>query len=121
MIALLLCPKKGLQRRKDGDTIQIYQRYCLVCAKDLIEIDGTVKDGQRYILGFDIPKSRERHVIIAFREKGELKLYDPQNGETYRGRAIWSYLSDKSKLRLTRVDDLEFNPEVINYVVKEVK
>lgn len=84
-------------------------------------VDGNVKDGQRYILGFDIPKSRERHVIIAFREKGDLKLYDPQNGETYSGRAMWSYLADKSKLRLTRVDDLDFNSEVINYIVKEVK
>lgn len=84
--------------------------------KDFLE--KTVKDNERYAFSYDSFNLRSRHVIIAFREKGELTLYDPQKGEIFKGREISKKLIGTSKERLLRIDNLEFNPEVINFIVK---
>lgn len=84
--------------------------------KDFLE--KTVKDNERYAFSFERFGSKNRHVIVAFRENGRLTVYDPQNSKIFNGEQIRRYLADKIEQRLLRIDNLEFNPEVINFIVK---
>ena len=96
-------------------------------------IDGTVKPGERYTMEFAW-KSRGNsgHIVCLERNgSGELRIFDPQSGDSYVGNAkVRTYLgrvrlnrkvpafvegapSNYSSLRLLRVDDKIPN---INYV-----
>jgi len=95
-------------------------------------LETTVQQGERYTLGFEWKgRSRSGHIISVDRmDDGVLRLHDPQNGKSYTGNAVSSYLNrikyEKTLAgnrfpaapRLLRVDDKAFNMEVVNAIMK---
>lgn len=85
-------------------------------------VQDTVGEG-RYTLQF-IEKwcgEQDGHIISAFRVKGQLMLYDPQNGRRISGeKQIKRYLRGKTELKMMRVDNMSFNEDYSNYILKGV-
>ncbi len=94
-------------------------------------LEDTVKQNERYHLGFDFVKGGGHIVTVERDINGELMIYDPQNGNIRKGKEIDSYLKE-FKFRYTlygkkipnppdllRVDNLDFNKEYAGAVVKE--
>ncbi|MEG2295886.1 MAG: hypothetical protein RSB96_03995, partial [Oscillospiraceae bacterium] len=97
-------------------------------------LDQTIEENNRYTLQFAWKgKGNGGHIICVDRlETGSLRLYDPQTGEAYTGNSIVNYLKE-FKYQVTRqgikipcppkvlrVDDKEFNIDVVNNIMKEV-
>lgn len=74
------------------------------------------------------------HIICVDRdEKGDLRLYDPQDGEIIQGDAINNYIKGFQHYRdyryqgriyftqLMRVDNLEFEPFLVNEILEANK
>ena len=99
------------------------------------DLEGTVKPGQRYTMQFSWKgRARSGHIICVDRDdRGKLRLYDPQNGETTTGSGIDDYLNEIKYIRkrgdkrqlcgpsLLRVDNMEMNPMIAGAVFKEAK
>lgn len=66
-------------------------------------------------------------------EQGALRLYDPQTGQTYTGKQINAYLGRlkftmsigvvkvSTPPKILRIDDKQFNLDVVNYIMEGVK
>lgn len=80
-------------------------------------IERTVQDG-RYTLEFDNVHGGDGHIISVFRENGSLTMYDPQNGRIIKNHK--DYLRDCSRLRILRVDNVEFDKNYVDYILKGV-
>lgn len=80
-------------------------------------IERTVQNG-RYTLEFDNITGGDGHIISVFRENGKLKMYDPQSGKIIENHK--DYLRDCSGLRILRVDNVEFDKNYVDYILKGV-
>lgn len=83
-------------------------------------LDSNIADEGRYTIEFAWRGYRSGHIISVHKIDGVTTLYDPQVNEKYTGEAIANYLQNTkiNSIRLLRVDTLEFNPEVIDYLLK---
>ena len=79
-------------------------------------IERIVKEG-RYTVQF--VQGGCGHIISAFRQDGKLVLYDPQNGVVVKNNK--NYLQRKRNFRIMRVDNVEFDQEYVNYILKGTK
>ena len=91
-----------------------------------------VEEGKRYNLGMDWKgHSKDGHVVTIYKENGDLILYDPQNGQKFVNKAMGKDYINKIKYQkssygtkynvgvdLYRVDNLAFNPEFMNDIMK---
>lgn len=98
-------------------------------------IEKTVEAQKRYTLQFSWKgRSRSGHIISMDRdEQGALRLYDPQTGQTYTGKQINAYLGRlkftmsiggvkvSTPPKILRIDDKQFNLDVVNYIMEGVK
>lgn len=98
-------------------------------------IEKTVEAQKRYTLQFSWKgRSRSGHIISMDRdEQGVLRLYDPQTGQTYTGKQINAYLGRlkftmsiggvkvSTPPKILRIDDKQFNLDVVNYIMEGVK
>jgi SPP1 gp7 family putative phage head morphogenesis protein len=98
-------------------------------------IEKTVETQKRYTLQFSWKgRSRSGHIISMDRdEQGALRLYDPQTGQTYTGKQINAYLGRlkftmsiggvkvSTPPKILRIDDKQFNLDVVNYIMEGVK
>lgn len=82
-------------------------------------LKGHVIEGRRYTLQFTHGRGRNGHIVCIERIGGDLRIYDPQNGRTYTKGEIRSYLSEKSDLRLTRVDNCAINPHYADFIMRK--
>lgn len=81
-------------------------------------IGKTVKDG-RYTLEFSHGKGSSGHIVSLQRINGEVVMYDPQTGDKIVD--IKGYLSQKTSLKILRVDNCDFDPQYVNYILKGVE
>lgn len=94
-------------------------------------IEDTVQPGERYTFRHGwAGRSRTGHIISADRDSdGSLRLYDPQNGKTYKGAGIDSYLSKTksvstsygkkvSEAWLLRIDNMRINPQYADGIME---
>ncbi len=99
-------------------------------------LDKTVEEGKRYHVGFHWKgRGRAGHIICADRtEDGALRLYDPQSGRSFstpsaileygrkvRYKMILPGAVLKIPPRIYRVDDKEFNMEIVEKILKGVE
>lgn len=86
-------------------------------------LERCVQDGKRYTVEWTWKNGHSGHIISVTRENGKLKFYDPQNGKIMDFNQFQSNCLSRSKgnLKLLRVDNLEFNPEYANHILKGVK
>lgn len=95
--------------------------------------ENLAKDG-RYTIQFGWKGTRNSgHIVcIGYDDAGKLRMYDPQSDRTYYGNDIadyfklvkftmrhWSGRTIYRGPRLLRVDTMDFNKEVANYIMKE--
>ena len=97
-------------------------------------IENTVEKDKRYTLQFSWKgRSRSGHIISMDRDDlGALRLYDPQTGHTYTGKHLNTYLGQlkytmslggmkvSTPPKILRVDDKEFNLDVVNHIMEGV-
>ena len=97
-------------------------------------MESVIEKDKRYTIRFNWKgRSRSGHIISLSRdENGLLKLYDPQVGRNYSGDKVLAYLKQMkfqtsfggTKInmppQIMRVDDKEFNLDMINYIMKGV-
>ena len=82
-------------------------------------IERAVGDNGRYTLEFRHKYGYgDGHIVSVFKEKGSIKIYDPQSGEIIKNPK--DYLSSKSNLKLLRVDNVDFDPTYVDYILKGV-
>lgn len=95
-------------------------------------LENTIKSGERYTFQHLWKgRSRSGHIISLDRDTdGSLRLYDPQNGKTYKGADIDDYLSQikykttvmgmklSTAPKVLRVDNLEFNPDFTDHIME---
>ena len=95
-------------------------------------LDKTIEEGNRYTLQFTWKgRGHSGHIICADRmENGVLRLYDPQIGKAYTGTEISQYLTRfkyqtslggtkiSTPPKILRVDDKEFNMDVVEKIMK---
>ncbi len=85
-------------------------------------LEREVKKGARYVLKFYWDDAPYGHIISVERGRtfgNDVQLYDPQTGEN---DTIISYYSMRaSNFQLMRVDNLEFNYEYVDYILKGEK
>lgn len=84
----------------------------------------TIKEGERYNVEWGWKGKGNGHIICVEKNNGELKFYDPQSSakmdiKKFKSRILPN--ADRSTMRVMRVDDCEFNPDIVNYVLKGVK
>lgn len=109
------------------------------------QMNEIIEDGGRYTFSFGWKRYKSGHIICADKKDGNVRLFDPQSGRMYEDKdKIVSYLERISvniktkkkiagivfeypeellyKLRpkLLRVDNLMFNLEVVNQIMKGV-
>lgn len=87
-------------------------------------MNKTIKKGERYHLYYYHKGLRGGHIVTAFKDDdGEPVIYDPQSGESTKGKAdIIDYFAYKTThATMYRVDNLKFNFDVMNKIVKESK
>lgn len=95
-------------------------------------LENTIQPGERYTFGHSWKgRSRSGHIICADKDdKGNLRLFDPQSGQTMLGKDIDNYLSRvkytttvygmkiNCSPRLLRVDNLSINPAYANGIME---
>ena len=100
--------------------------------KDFLE--SVVKPNERYTLEFSWQgRSRGGHIICMDRDAdGLLRLYDPQNGYTYDGIKVNSYLNRikytmtvggtkmPARPKVLRIDDKHFNLDIVDHIMEGV-
>jgi len=100
--------------------------------KDFLE--SVVKPNERYTLEFSWQgRSRGGHIICMDRDAdGLLRLYDPQNGYTYEGIKVNSYLNRikytmtvggikmPTRPKVLRIDDKHFNLDIVDHIMEGV-
>lgn len=87
-------------------------------------MNKTIKKGERYHLYYYHKGLSGGHIVTAFKDDdGEPVIYDPQSGESTKGKAdIIDYFAYKTThATMYRVDNLKFNFDVMNKIVKESK
>lgn len=112
-------PEKSYSLEVNGKT----RKYTPYTERGYAEfLRQNIEEGKRYNFNFAWRGRRTGHVITAYkRDDGEIELYDPQSGKKVTGDEIIGYLT-KIQLRkqpwLYRVDNLSFNPEYMNDIMK---
>lgn len=79
-------------------------------------LERVVRDG-RYTLEF--VNGSNGHIVSVQRINGVLTIYDPQTGQKYTD--IRGYMHKKTHLKILRVDNVDFDPEYVNYILKGTK
>ena len=79
-------------------------------------LDRVIEDG-RYTLQF--VKGGNGHIVSIQRINGVLTIYDPQSGRKIAN--IGEYLRERKNLKILRVDNVEFDPQYVNYIMKGTK
>lgn len=83
-----------------------------------------IQKGERYHLYYDHKHQKGGHIITAYKDAdGDVVIYDPQSGTSTKGKdAVTSYFKDYVKSpTMYRVDNLKFNFDVMNKIVRESK
>lgn len=55
---------------------------------------------------------------MLLKEQGRIMIYDPQSGEITQGEKAKAQIQKAKDVRLLRTDNLEFNPQIIDYIVR---
>jgi SPP1 gp7 family putative phage head morphogenesis protein len=91
-------------------------------------LEKVIEPDKRYTLEFLwTNRGRTAHIISVDRTAdGILRLYDPQNGKTYIKQEVLEYLKQLkySKIlppKILRIDDKQFNLDVVNYIMEGVR
>lgn len=98
-------------------------------------IEKTVEPQKRYTLQFAWKgRSRSGHIISMDRDaEGLLRFYDPQTGQTFTGEQVNKYLGQLKYTmsiggtkvsmppKILRVDNKQFNLDVVNHIMEGVK
>lgn len=82
-------------------------------------MNDIVQENERYSLAFSWGNG-SGHEIVAYKENGRLRLYDPQADIMYYGEWILKLLSmvDKKQTRLFRIDDKKMVDSYLTAVMK---
>lgn len=87
----------------------------------------------RYNLEFKWRGVNSGHIVTLRKDEDKLVIYDPQSNRTYSGKDVSDYLDRIAYTRkfygrtyyeypcVTRVDDKEFNYDVVNQIMKRVE
>lgn len=110
-----------INNREEAYTAKLYKEY----------LKETIKDDGRYTMQFAWKgKGRNGHIVTVYKKNGELRFYDPQDGQKYKGKEVDSLLKlikyeftiGGVKVpfhpNLLRIDDLDFNTEIVNKIMK---
>ena len=113
----------------------IYDDKIDTAKKFLKFLEEKVEKGKRYTLQFSWKgKSRMGHIVCLDRDENNLlRIYDPQCGKTYSGDIVGRYLQQikyvqtvqgvkmPTRPKIMRIDDKEFNLDVVNRVLEGAK
>jgi hypothetical protein len=84
-------------------------------------LNQTVREGNRYSIEWAWTSGNVGHIINVTKENGALKFYDPQTGKVMSESDFNSRISPSIRagsVKLMRVDNLEFDSEFIDKVLK---
>lgn len=90
-------------------------------AKSVVKwCEENLTEGGRYTIEYAWRNYRSGHIQSIFKQDGELMIYDPQTSVKYTGDDLVSLLQETkiSSIQLLRVDNVEFNPEFIDDLLK---
>lgn len=97
-------------------------------------LEDNVKEGERYTLRYDTRESGGYcgHIVWMDRTESGMRIYDPQSGTIYEDRDYRDFIRTHIQYKSTsygmkiehpidvlRVDDLEFNTEIVDQIVTE--
>lgn len=89
------------------------------------EISSAISEKERYTLKYSRTNSRSGHIVSLEKVGKELRLYDPQVARIYpSSAAVIDYLRNRpniTRLKMLRVDDLDFNTTIVDNILKEAK
>jgi len=91
------------------------------------DLDGLVQKDERYTIRFAWKdRKNAKHIISVDRtEDGKLRFHDPQTNETFIGvDGVRNYLKEvklSDYPMLTRVDNMQFNIDVVNNILKGIQ
>lgn len=94
-------------------------------------LDENMEEGGRYTFshGWKGTNGSNGHIIIATKESGSIKLFDPQDGKNYTGDGVTEYMSRvrstfnngirlTGRLGLIRVDNAQFDEGMANSILR---
>lgn len=81
-------------------------------------LEKQIHNGERYAFNFSDGRSDYLHVVMLLKEQGRIMIYDPQSGEITQGEKAKAQIQKAKDVRLLRTDNLEFNPQIIDYIVR---
>ncbi len=85
-------------------------------------LDNNLKDETFYSFEFYTKNMIDGHIMIIFKQKNNLTLYDPQSHEIIKGNEIHAllYSIKKSSIRLINISNCFLNKAVLDYIVEAV-
>lgn len=122
----LSCNTRLAWQTQDGRTPQfIFDTTANTIDKMLAFVDKTVKQNERYTLRGTYKNRNFGHIINVFREAdGTLVYYDPQSnkilddfGRNELFRLMNKGKSEQTAMQLLRIDNLQFNKNVVDYIL----
>lgn len=87
-------------------------------------LQDVIQEGKRYSIRWTwANKPGKGHIICVSKEKGQLRFYDPQRNTIRNSEEFKKYISNRilNGFEILRVDNLEFNPKYIDYILKGTK
>ena len=87
-------------------------------------LETVIQEGKRYSIQWGwANKPGKGHIISVSKEKGHLRFYDPQTNKVRNLEEFKNHISNRilGGFALLRVDNLEFNPKYIDYILKGAK
>ncbi len=79
-----------------------------------------IADNTYYSFEYYRKYTADGHVMVAFKEKGNFVLYDPQSNEFYRNDAVslLLYTVRRKTIKLLNISNCNLNKSVLDYVVE---
>lgn len=94
-------------------------------------LKDTLKEDTRYTIEFGWKRSRSGHIVHIKNSKGEINIYDPQTGKQtndlkgyfkdVRFRTTIYGMKFTTAPKLLEVENLNFNTEIVNKILKKVE
>ena len=76
------------------------------------------KENERYTIEFAWGNSQDGHIVSCEKINGQIRVYDPQTGDIYQGGNIDKFFNRTTRHKLLRVDNLQFNSEFVDHILK---
>lgn len=114
--------KNPLQAYENAGTWDLNNSVHKAFGEHYSQVDDYMKEGQRYVIRWKWATKNVGHIITCFKENGKSVYYDPQTGSKMEYSAFYTnyvkYMDKGEQFSLKRVDNLKFNDEYLDHILK---